>query len=306
MTTFDEWRADASDLTSGGLRLAVHDHGPEDAPVVTYLHGFPASSLDVVPVAERIGDERRILSLDFPGFGASEKPRGHPFSIDACADAVEDLWRAAGVTTSVLVSHDYGVSVGQELLSRRLDVDITGTVWSNGGLYPDLHRPTAGQKMLLDPDHGAEVAAAMDEELFRGGIAITWGQRRPMTDDEIHEMWESMAHDGGSAMANELLHYIADRRRNAERWRCGPHDLRGSDVLRVGRPRSRLGRPHDRTGRAGGSLGRRAPHGRRRPLAAARVTRRGRRRDPRSLTARQDLNPNIPLPAIVLLHGRTR
>ena len=80
------------------------------------------------------------------------------------------------------MSHDYGVSVGQELLARRaegaLAVDITATVWSNGGLYPDLHRPTIGQQLLLDPDHGAEVAEAMDESLFASGVRITWGDRR--------------------------------------------------------------------------------------------------------------------------------
>ena len=121
MMSFADWTARATPLETGGLRVATHDDGPQDAPVVTYLHGFPASSLDIVPTAERIGDERRILTLDFPGFGASDKPTGHRYSIHACADAVEDLWAFHGVTGSVLVAHDYGVSVAQELLARRLD-----------------------------------------------------------------------------------------------------------------------------------------------------------------------------------------
>ena len=223
MMSFADWTARATPLETGGLRVATHDDGPQDAPVVTYLHGFPASSLDIVPTAERIGDERRILTLDFPGFGASEKPTGHRYSIHACADSVEDLWAFHGVTGSVLVADDYGVSVAQELLARRLDgrleVEVGGTVWSNGGLYPDLHRPTDGQKMLLDPENGPALAAAVDEGLFRSGIAVTWGQRVPMTDEEIHEMWVSMAHEGGTALMHDLLGYIADRREHAERWR---------------------------------------------------------------------------------------
>ena len=39
-----------------------------------------------------------------------------------------------------------------------------------------------------------------------------------MTDAEIHEMWLSMDRDGGTKIANELLHYIAERRDNAVRW----------------------------------------------------------------------------------------
>ena len=40
-----------------------------------------------------------------------------------------------------------------------------------------------------------------------------------MTDEEIHEMWVSMAHEGGTALMHDLLGYIADRREHAERWR---------------------------------------------------------------------------------------
>ena len=52
--------------------------------------------------------------------------------------------------------HDYGVSVGLELLARRsdgtLEVDIPFIVFLNGGLYPELHRPQPAQLMLLDPE----------------------------------------------------------------------------------------------------------------------------------------------------------
>jgi hypothetical protein len=56
-------------------------------------------------------------------------------------------------------------------------VEIDAVVWCNGGLYPDLHRPTIGQHLLLDPDHGAEVAAAVDEAAFVDGVRSTWGTR---------------------------------------------------------------------------------------------------------------------------------
>lgn len=222
MTTFAAWTDAAGAITSGGLRLAVHDLGPRDAPTVTYLHGYPASSLDIAPIADRLADRVRFVTLDFAGFGASDKPDGHPYSIAAQADAVQAMWSALGVTRTVLFAHDYGVSVGQELLARRaegtLGVAVDAAVWSNGGLYPDLHRPTAGQALLLDPDQGPALAAAMDESMFRAGIAVTWGTRAPMPDAEIGEMWRSVAHDGGHRLLHQLLHYVADRRANAARW----------------------------------------------------------------------------------------
>jgi pimeloyl-ACP methyl ester carboxylesterase len=134
------------------------------------------------------------------------------------------MWEARGVVRTALLAHDYGASVGQELLARRaegaLQPEITAVVWMNGGIYPDLHRPTAGQQLLLDPDEGRSLAEALDESLFVGGVGVTWGTRHPMDEAAIHEMWCSMAEGGGVRLMHDLLHYIEDRRQNAERWRA--------------------------------------------------------------------------------------
>jgi pimeloyl-ACP methyl ester carboxylesterase len=223
MDAFESWAGEAVAVETGGLRVAAHDVG--SGPVATFLHGYPSSSLDVRPLLPRLGG-LRVVAPDLPGFGASDKPVGHPYSIRAAADAVEAVWRHLGVDRSLLVAHDYSVSVAQELLARRAEsaaprpVEVTGVVWSNGGLWPDLHYPTPGQALLLDPDHGHEVAAAMTEELFADAIRGTWGTRRPAGGGELHDMWVALAHDGGNLQAHELLHYVADRRRHADRWRA--------------------------------------------------------------------------------------
>ena len=244
MVTWDEWRQRATWIDSGGVRVATYDlSGPDhpaDAPTVTFCHGYPSASLDIAEVATLLGPRARVLALDLPGFGASDKPRGgpdgHTYSIHAAADAVEALWAATGTTATVLAAHDYSVSVGQELLARRgegslgVDTDIAGVVWMNGGLYPDLHRPTPGQALLLDPDHGAEVAAAVDEAAFTNGLRATWGDRRPFDEAVVHEIHRSMADCGGVPLMHDLLHYVADRRTHADRWRDA---LEGADVPMV-------------------------------------------------------------------------
>jgi pimeloyl-ACP methyl ester carboxylesterase len=223
METFDRWAAQARRIEVGDLSLAVHDVG--EGPVATFLHGYPSSSLDALPLIDRLTGVR-VVAPDLPGFGASDKPVGHPYSIHGAVDAVEAIWDQLGITSTVLVAHDYSVSVAQELLARQAEspdgraATVTGVVWSNGGLYPDLHRPTYGQQLLLDPEHGAELAAAMTEDAFANGIRITWGERRPMGDEEVHDMWRALEHDGGARQMHALLHYVADRRANADRWRA--------------------------------------------------------------------------------------
>lgn len=237
MVTWDEWRRRGERIESGGLGVATYNLGPADAPTYTFCHGYPSASLDIADVATLL-DDCRLLALDMPGFGASDKPPagpdGHAYSIHAAADAVEALWAAKGTTSTVLVAHDYSVSVGQELLARRaegaLGTDITGVVWMNGGLYPDLHRPTPGQAMLLDPDHGAEVAAAVDEAAFTNGLRGTWGERRPFDEAVVHEIYLSMDDGGGVPRMHDLLHYVADRRTHADRWRSA---LEGADLPMV-------------------------------------------------------------------------
>jgi pimeloyl-ACP methyl ester carboxylesterase len=230
-TSWASWRTQAEPISSGGLSIATYDLGGAGGRPLTFLHGYPSSSLDIALVANDLGPPWRVLAVDFPGFGASDKPADHGYSIHAAADAVEQMWRTKGIDSTIVVAHDYGVSVGQELLARRLDgslgVAVDAVVWMNGGLYPDLHRPTVGQQLLLDEDGGAELAASLTRDLFVAGIGITWGTRVEMNDDEVGEIWESMAERGGVARMHDLLHYVADRKEHESRWRAA---LESTDV----------------------------------------------------------------------------
>src|SRR4051794_31498437 len=122
-----------------------------------------------------------------PGFGASSKPREHRYSLLEQAGLVEALWGRGGIESTVIVAHDYSVSVAQELLMRRaagtLAVDLRALHFLNGGLYPDLHRPQPAQVDLLDPEQGPQISAAMNGELFIAGLAPTFPEgttRLPM------------------------------------------------------------------------------------------------------------------------------
>lgn len=210
------WREAATFVEVDGLEIATYRLGGDTEVPVTFLHGYPSSSLDVAPVLPHLGDHT-VLALDLPGFGASAKPRDHRYSISAAADAVEALWRHHGVERTVVAAHDYSVSIAQELLARS-DGRLAAVVFMNGGLYPDLHRPTRGQQALLDPEHGAALAAAVTEEGFVRGIDGTWGERVPFDGRAATEMYRSMAERDGVSLMHALLHYVADRREHAERW----------------------------------------------------------------------------------------
>jgi pimeloyl-ACP methyl ester carboxylesterase len=152
--------------------------------------------------------------LDLLGFGGSEKPVGHAYSLREQAAIVAALWEELGVGATALVSHDYGVSVAQELLARDAG-RITRAAFLNGGLYPDLHRPIRVQRLLHGPA-GAVLGPMSSELLYRRTMGRILG--RSVSGDVLHQMWLATSAGGGRWVQHGLLGYIDERHQFSERW----------------------------------------------------------------------------------------
>jgi pimeloyl-ACP methyl ester carboxylesterase len=221
--TLDDWYAGGRapvTLASGTWNVFTRIEG--EGPWCTVFHGFPTSTWDWHAVWPTIVARRRTLTFDFLGFGDSDKPVDHTYSIHEQADLAVALWRRHGVTRTDLVVHDYGVSVAQELLARdvagTLGVELTSVTFLNGGIYPDLHRPTPGQLMLLDPVQGPKLGDLMTEATFAQALRATYAPGRQPTDAALREQWQTVARRDGHRIGHRLIQYIRDRERHAERW----------------------------------------------------------------------------------------
>jgi pimeloyl-ACP methyl ester carboxylesterase len=198
-----------------------------EGPQMTLLHGFPSSSHDWAKVAPSLAEDHALLLLDFLGFGASEKPADHDYTLHEQADLVESVWAHEGVSSTVLIAHDYAVSVTQELLARRregtLAVDLEAVHLLNGGLYPDLHRPQPTQTALLDPEQGPQLSALLTEELFVQGLGPTFADGFDATRDS-GDIWQAMAREDGQRIVHLLIRYMTDREIHGERWTSALED----------------------------------------------------------------------------------
>jgi pimeloyl-ACP methyl ester carboxylesterase len=189
--------------------------------VIVLLHGFPSSSYDW---RHMIGaePEHAVLTLDFLGFGLSEKPADDEFSLFRQADLVEELLRRefAG-RPCFLVGHDMGTSVATELMARdlegRLGIEAVGALLFNGSILLDRARPTLGQK-LLRTRAGPLFARLMNERFFRRQFASLFSPRHPLSPDEAADQWTLIEHGGGHRLAHRLIGYMDERERHAERW----------------------------------------------------------------------------------------
>jgi pimeloyl-ACP methyl ester carboxylesterase len=208
-------------LSVGDAERAIFVRRAGEGPPMTLLHGFPSSSHDWARVFDALAASHTLLAPDFLGFGASDKPRDHEYSLHEQADLVEALWAHAGVTETVVVAHDYAVSVTQELLARHaageLAVALSAVHLLNGGLYPDLHRPEPIQTALLDPEQGPQISALLNEELLTGALAPSFAPGYDAAADSA-AIWRSLQRDDGQLLAYRLIRYMTDRARHTERW----------------------------------------------------------------------------------------
>lgn len=233
--SIERWWQDGElvELELAGVRRSVFVRRLGSGPLVTLLHGFPSSSYDWAGVAAILAGSHSLLMPDFLGFGASEKPRPHAYSLGEQADLVTALWRREGVQETALVGHDYAVSVVQELLARRdegaLEVALERVTLLNGGVYPDLHRPQPAQTALLDPEQGPQLSALMNEQLLAASLAPTFAEGYDAR-AEVPEMWRAISRDEGHLIMHLLIRYMVDRERHGARW---VQALEGSDVPRA-------------------------------------------------------------------------
>jgi pimeloyl-ACP methyl ester carboxylesterase len=92
-----------------GIELNVEAQGPEDGPVVAFLHGVSGSGLTYGWLPPEITEGRRILRIDLRGHGASDHAPG-TYTLDRYGADVVEVLRRLATAPAVLVGHSLGGS----------------------------------------------------------------------------------------------------------------------------------------------------------------------------------------------------
>jgi len=199
---------------------------PGSGPTVLLLHGFPSSSYDFTGVVQRVGD-RAWLTLDFLGFGLSDKPRPHRYSLLEQADIVQDVVTETGVGPVVLLAHDMGTSVATELLARdlagALPFELQRAVLTNGSVILDRASLRPSQKILRGP-LGPLFSRLTNERGFMRGFARLFSAAHPLSKEEAQAQWALLARDDGQRILHLLCAYLDERVRFAQRWHGAVRD----------------------------------------------------------------------------------
>src|ERR1700744_3934776 len=74
-----------------GVGIFYREAGPENAPTIVLLHGFPSSSREFGTLIPLLATKYHLIAPDYPGFGLSDTPSPTTYTFDHLAQTMGDF-----------------------------------------------------------------------------------------------------------------------------------------------------------------------------------------------------------------------
>ncbi|WP_336518275.1 alpha/beta hydrolase [Pollutibacter soli] len=213
-----QWFRKGSFFNYGKHRIFYCTEGA-GTPIVL-LHGFPTSSFDWSKIWNTLTQRYQLVALDFMGYGFSDKPVNYNYTIKDNAAIVQTLLKNLKIDQYHLLTHDVGDSVAQELFALQQETHqhrIVSCCLLNGGLFPETHRPTTTQKLLLGP-LGFLFSKMGSYKKFRSSFSVLFPETSRPSESEMKALYDLILYNGGNKITHLLIKYITERKNNRERW----------------------------------------------------------------------------------------
>jgi pimeloyl-ACP methyl ester carboxylesterase len=219
MMNLDTWHNKGRFHAYKGLKAFYRDEG-HGYPILL-IHGFPTASWDWHKVWPALASNYRLIAPDLLGFGYSAKPKRYDYSLPDQANLCESLLTELRIERAHVLAHDYGDSVAQELLARTNErttpIQFRSFTFTNGGLFPETHRPVLLQKLLLSP-LGPVIARLTTYAKFATNMRKIFGAQTQPSDEELDAFWSLLRRDDGLIVMPKLIRYMTERREQRQRW----------------------------------------------------------------------------------------
>jgi pimeloyl-ACP methyl ester carboxylesterase len=121
-----------------GLEIFYREAGPQDAPTILLLHGFPTSSHMFRNLIPALADKYHLVAPDYPGFGYSSSPPVDRFdyTFDNLADVIDKFTERVGLKKYSMYLMDYGAPVGFRLAVKHPE-RVESLIVQNGNAYDE-------------------------------------------------------------------------------------------------------------------------------------------------------------------------
>src|ERR1700678_2572305 len=121
-----------------GFTVFYREAGPDDAPTLVLLHGFPSSSHQFRELIPLLADRFHVIAPDLPGFGKSDMPAREKFTytFEHITDVIDRWTEVLGLDRFALYVFDYGAPVGFRIATRHPE-RVTAIISQNGNAYEE-------------------------------------------------------------------------------------------------------------------------------------------------------------------------
>jgi pimeloyl-ACP methyl ester carboxylesterase len=217
------WRSTTEANDGQSVTVFLRRYGTPGKPALVCVHGFPTSSIDYFPLARELTDEFEIFTLDFPGYGVSDKPP-EPYVYSLYDDArllvhaITEVWN---LTDYRMITHDRGCSVGMIALGLLAEKSALpeDLILTNGNIYLPLSNLTSFQTLLLNDKTGRATAAETTPEMLAAGLGFTtFMPRRTVENPEIAALAKCFAYNDGLRVLPDTIQYLHERAADEKSW----------------------------------------------------------------------------------------
>jgi pimeloyl-ACP methyl ester carboxylesterase len=197
-------------------------HHKTDKPTIVFLHGYPSASYDYYKVLPFLENNFSYVIHDHLGFGLSDKPSDYSYSLLEQAEIAIELWKQLGLKEIHLVSHDYGTTVANEIIVRKLQgfepVKIKSVTFSNGSMHIELAHLKLVQRLLKHPTFGKYIVALMNKRTFIKTMQDIWFDKKLCDIDEMNELWNLLMLNASKDVLHKISQYNNERVKYWHRW----------------------------------------------------------------------------------------
>ncbi len=153
-----------------GLRIAYREVG--QGPPVLLVHGWPTSSFLWRNVMGAVGRANRVVAIDLPGFGESDKPVGIRYNFAFFARVLDEFLGKLGIEQLGLAVHDLGGPVGLHWAVDRPD-RVTKLALLNTLVYPEFSEAVKDfVRACASPERRDQLTSPAGlESIARDGVA---------------------------------------------------------------------------------------------------------------------------------------
>lgn len=120
-------------ISVGDLNIHYYEGGPSSAQTILIVHGFAANKDNWLRFARHLSHDYRVIAIDLPGFGASDKPAGS-YDVGTQTERLASVIDALGIEQLHLIGNSMGGHISALYAARYPDKVLSLALLDNAGI----------------------------------------------------------------------------------------------------------------------------------------------------------------------------